>query len=358
MSYRGHAVVLTGADDSSLGCVEALNLRENRWCLLSPLSLLLAACAAAVRRPSPRRCDSASVCVREEEELFVIGGVHRTTGQRSTQIFRLTHSRAHSERGLSLLADDDETMQSLCGVWESCEGLSLSRGRSHHGAVFFRGRCWVAGGLLTGEFTATRSVEALDFAQHTLTAMPPMLTPRMNTQLVVIETIYDDSSNNNNNNNSDSNSDKDSDNISSGGEREPRLFAVGGDMNGIAHASSSSIEVFDEREHCWRRETLFPARTPQRARCAVAAQGERIYVFGGAHGSQALSSWDFYDVRRRFWGSEVQEQLRSDDSIVKDIAARHALSPRDVQLLLSVDFTKLLGRPNGAKGTRAVSISV
>lgn len=153
VSYRGHAVVLTGADDSSLGCVEALNLRENRWCLLSPLPLLLAACAAAVRRPSPRRCDSVSVsvCVREEEELFVIGGVHRTTGQRSTQIFRLTHSRAHSERGLSLLADDDETMQSLCGVWESCEGLSLAgslpprrgllprallgRGRTAHGRV-------------------------------------------------------------------------------------------------------------------------------------------------------------------------------------------------------------------------------
>jgi hypothetical protein len=305
--YRGHALAISGCDDSSLGVIEFLNLRENNWHLLSKLPDSIAAMAAVVSGNG-----SSSI-------LRVIGGTPRRDGMasRSAKIYRLKHSSLLDIR--VLLGDTKNEIHELDGNWEE-EEVTLLKGRSHHSVCFFKGRIWIAGGFIENNSMVTATVEILEQSNYDDTARvvqgPSMSVPRCQPKLVVCES---------------------------------NLFAVGGDMQGSAHAKISTIERFDEKSNSWEMETEFPDPI-RRQRCAAVACQSRIFVFGGSDGSTTHTSWDFYSIPRRAWGSQLKRKLVEGNIGCLD------LSLREQHELLEMNFSCILGRPRGTKSAKAINL--
>merc|ERR1711871_503924 len=80
------------------------------------------------------------------------------------------------------------------------------------------------------------------------------------------------------------------------------LFAVGGDD---ATTHKTTIEKFDRRTQRWSIVTEFKE---QRLMHSSTVAGSRIYIFGGMVSStQALDTWDAFDVRSNRWDSDLNE---------------------------------------------------
>lgn len=288
--FRGYVLVISGSDDSAIATVEKYNTITNKWSLMPPLPRHIVACSVIVF----------------EDNLYVIGGIDRTNGLRSENMFKLTLFDSY----LSY----NELVDTCEAYWTLTEH-ALIQGRSHHGVAQYRGGIWVAGGLVTGQFTATNSVEVLIGTNFVLG--PPMLRKRLQPTLLVID-----------------------------GE----LYAVGGDMEGTSQ-SVCSIERFDEVKETWMFVTFFP-EPRRRTKCSVSSCEQRIYVFGGSDGSTLLTSWDYYDIRGKFWASQMQQNLLENDTRAL------ILTPEEEKRLKKMDFSTINGRSRGLKSAVAVNLTL
>lgn len=241
--HQGRCCAISGCFDPTLGSVESFNPVLNVWTEAPRL---------------PRRIDSLAAA-SDGRSLYVVGGHDHGNRRRSEAIFVLNDGR-----------------------WDEV-AVQLSCGRSNHAAAFHKGCLWVAGGVLGPRLAspasssnsssssssssigpvATATCEIVDFRTGTVTFAPPMLKERYQLKMLTIR---------------------------------GRLYAVAGDMAG-AESAVNTVEMFDDTQ--WRVVTTFPTF---RTRCAVAALGGVLYVFGGAdERGRAVMDWDAYDVDSDRW---------------------------------------------------------
>lgn len=296
--YRGLVVAISGSDDSAIGKVEAYHIESNTWHLWPELPKLLTASSSAVVPGG---------------FIVLSGGTDRKDSRRSSEIFLLTHSQR--------LDYSLEGVRNFTGSWESGR-ISLLRGRSHHGSAVYRGGLWVAGGLITGRLVASNTVEVIDLSTSQSYEASSMLRHRFSPKLLVVD-----------------------------GD----LFAVGGDVEGSS-LSVCSIEKFDPLKGQWVFVTFFP-QPRRRVRCAVAAYQHRIFVFGGSDGASILSSWDFYDVKGRFWASQIQSMMQEDPESLFS----YRLSSEDLEFIQRLNMNVIptcSPSATGLKAAVAVSLSI
>lgn len=301
--YRGILVVISGSDDSAVGNVEAYHIESNSWHIWPPL---------------PRKLTAIGCAVMPGGAMYVTGGTDRSNSRRSDEIYFLEHPGPLniSQHGTGLFQ----------GSWQR-SSMVLSKGRSHHGCTVFRGNIWVAGGLLTGRMVASNCAEVINLTTGVTIPVANMLRHRLLPKLLVIN---------------------------------DNLYAVGGDVEGTAHAVGS-IERYDIQKEAWMFVTFFP-QPRRRVRCAIAAYGSRIYVFGGSDGPLVLSSWDYYDTRDRYWASQVQSRLlaattSSEEAHLDELATGHVqvqLSAETLQQIRTLSLTTISTQPGGLKSSAAV----
>merc|ERR1711871_1425431 len=208
-------------------------------------------------------------------QLYVVGGFNKTTGAASSAVYRyesmgdkpLNTTPQVTADGIVIPADtmsgEGAGEQGHGGYWNLID-IPLPVGRYTHAAVGFDGKIWVAGG-----FPKPTSVQVFDPLLGDWSEGPPLIVRRAQFKLLVCS-----------------------------GE----LFAVGGDD---ATTHKTTIEKFDRRMQRWSIVTEFKE---QRLMHSSTVAGTKIYIFGGMVSStQALDSWDAFDVRTNRWDSDVSE---------------------------------------------------
>lgn len=92
----------------------------------------------------------------------------------------------------------------------------------------------------------------------------------------------------------------------------------------------------------------------RRIRCAIAAYGQRIFVFGGSDGPSLLCSWDFFDIQGKYWASQIQSMIEEDPAALLN----YHLSTEDLTFINGLLMNNIPTQPNGIKSATAVFVSV
>lgn len=290
--HRGVLFSLSGDDMPAQ--VEAYDVFRNTWHAAGSLPWPLVAPAVVSHR----------------SELYILGGAQ--SGSRSTAIARLSPL----DRCSSL-----EQAQAQ-GLWDWTEcSAKLLTGRSHCGVASYGGLVWLAGGIVEGQWTTSNTVEVLDptqalpLVQGSSSPAPSMLRHRNSPKLAVIDDC---------------------------------LYAIGGDIEDTVHAVGS-IEKFDVSKQAWVFVTFF-LEPRRRAHCAIEVYDGKIFLFGGVHGDNVWKSWDYYDARRGYWASQVQQNL-----LTATIPHAHMPSAQDMVFLQQVSLQFDGARAEGMNCTVAVT---
>lgn len=291
VNYRGIIVAISGSDDSAVGKVEAYHAESNTWFLWPSLPKALTAISCAVIPDGP---------------IVVSGGTDRADMKRSQELYFLRHPGRldFSQRGV----------QAFVGSWEKHES-ALLKGRSHHSSIVFQNALWIAGGLVSGRMVATNTVETVDIVTGVASPAPPMLRHRFLPKLLIVDN---------------------------------QLFAVGGDVEGVS-LSVCSIERFDASKQQWMFVTFFP-QPRRRVRCSISASGNRIFVFGGSDGAFVLSSWDFFDVRGKYWASQIRSMINEDPESL----SHFNISNEELCFIRQLNLDTIPHQPDGIKSAAAV----
>jgi hypothetical protein len=329
--YRGYLFAISGTEEASVGSVEIYDLFTNGWNAFLPLPMKLAASASIVYN----------------NRLFIIGGVDRTTASRSMLVYELLHDETFGNYGKNnnlispsmpftgnyvssnfLLSSSSPPSNrhkinySFNCSWEQSP-VNLLVGRSHHSVVVYRGHIWIAGGIITGQWTATNTIEILKISSNTGGGQsiqgPSMLRCRLQPKLIVVDDC---------------------------------LYAVGGDMEGTVR-SACSIEKYDNEKLCWKFENFFP-EPKRRSKCAISGYENKIFIFGGsAEGGASLLSWDYYNTRTKLWASNLQSFIRKNDPLPPQVI----VSKEERDFVFHADFSQMPTRPNGIKSALALPLS-
>jgi hypothetical protein len=247
--YKGLVFSISGAEGASIGTVEVYDIFRNDWRSIPPLPGTITALTAT---------DIAG-------KLYLIGGQQRIP-VRNVDIIYILQEQYLLHNAIS----EEVTSEKL---WRR-QDCTLTTALSCHASAAYRDRIWIVGGGASGHVARTsRSCEVFDPATQTSVQAAQMVSRRLRCSLVVAV----------------------------GG-----LYAVGSDMHEQypAFAEQATIEWYNEEVHAWEVVTMFPEK---RRGSAVAAVGDRIYLFGGGsvvHEGE-ISTWDYFDVSTRTWGSTL-----------------------------------------------------
>jgi hypothetical protein len=86
-----------------------------------------------------------------------------------------------------------------------------------------------------------------------------------------------------------------------------------------AYSAQTTIERYNDHLDIWEVITTFPEK---RRGCAVAAVGDRIYVFGGgATDLNKCATWDYFDVTTCTWGSALLPAPAPLDVLMEGVAS-------------------------------------
>lgn len=280
--HNGVVMTLSGREVGSVGSIEWYNLISGEW-------------KDGPTLPSPLVAPSATSMAGN---LYLIGGCDSVNSERTHNIYML--NQRVFER---VLESGNDTPH----AWILCQRRLLV-GRSHHASVAHKNVIWIAGGVADGQTGVTNTVETFDPDTQSVVAAPPMARCRLRPHLLVIGDT---------------------------------LFAVGGDVNGLT-AARGTIEQFDCASHRWRVVTEYPVK---RSKSAVCAHQDRIYVFGGSDGAQNHLTWDYYDVTKQAWASQMG---------IACIGAKAA----DGSEGEAHKFSMLPARPSGLLNAMAISVSL
>ncbi|RYH27224.1 hypothetical protein EON65_13760 [archaeon] len=193
--------------------------------------------------------------------------------------------------------------------------------RSHCGATYYNNMIWLAGGKVGGELTSSNTVEIFDPHTQQCSEGPQMLRHRLNPHLVVIEST---------------------------------LYAVGGDIEEPFLHGVQSIEKYDAQKEAWVFVSFF-LDPRKRIHCAVAAYDSKIFLFGGAYGTSIWHSWDFYDVHKHYWASQLQHNLQDAEKVVRSFQSHHLLTDGDIHYLRNIQLISFGERQEDIVHAQAVT---
>jgi Kelch motif len=244
-----------------------------------------------------------------QNHLYVLGGDHfcKPQWKKSDRIFYLSNESTENEQHYH---------------WTKV-GVSLLRGRMFHAAADYKGKIWIAGGLLekrTGDIyndLCTRSVEIFDPLTGTVVQGPEMLHTRFQSTLAVIR---------------------------------GSLWVIGGDVH-QTERTVGTVERFNGDLGCWEFVTVFPKR---REGCAICAIDSIIYVFGGYVGCHSFNDWDAYDVTTGRWLSEDDIQTSATNTFSVGTGTVYN-TPQSKRLVFPVGACPARNSMNMLNGATAVA---
>jgi len=263
---RDHVYAIGTYNMTAAGTVERLSLSDNRWETCAPLPAKLRSVAASA----------------VGDKIFVTGGMDVTTMTPSAavHVFDPSVSAGGADGGGDV------------GAWVAAP-QSMIIPRYRHASVVFQNKLWAVGGIIKNSYAMeeyTSTTECLDLAKNEWAPGPSLVARRAIdvSPLVVNNTLY----------------------------------IVGGDMKGVVHHSNAcdkqsadwgTIERFDPEVQQFVTVTRFRV---QRRGFSAAAQGDKIYIFGGRDGDVDLTSWDVFDVVVGKWrATDVQGGTMPMDSL-------------------------------------------
>ena len=231
--YEGFIYVFCGLHNSSYGSVERYNPLSNRWTSVPNLPGRLAAVVGAIL----------------DNKMYILGGYD-------------WHSAEYSDKFFCY----DET----ASRWVQHPEY-LRQGRSSHAAVTYRGKIWVAGGILDVDPSeGNDTVEIFDPEVGYWVPGPTLGARRFRLRLFVVN---------------------------------DELYAVGGDRDERGRLIVQTIEKLDAGDmRSWSHVTSFPC---ERRGFLSSVVGDVIYAIGGRTGEVPLGDWDAYNTRTGEWLSEV-----------------------------------------------------
>lgn len=266
IAFNGLAFVISGDDHTACGTIEAYSPLSNKW--IDSLPNL------------PRRLVLGSGAAWNDTTLYYSGGLDKSSGQKSSDIYTL-----------SIINDTNEY-----GEWK-LEELKLVTSRYGHSSYMYKNRLFVAGGQLSltesnntttdsidplintaatstndsdlSTLTYSKSVEIYDFVKKSMITSGSMKVARIFFRLLLVNDI---------------------------------LYAVGGDVNNEGKHLVPSIERYNNCTNAWDFVTVFPEL--RRVYTVTATEG-KIYVLGGRdefYGT--LTDWDEYSITADEWASQ------------------------------------------------------
>jgi hypothetical protein len=186
-----------------------------------------------------------------DDRLYIIGGRYRNGEGR----------KVNSDAMYCL---EDHPTDPSAATWTLQPG-KLNTPRSYHASISFEGRMWVAGGIDDDAYDLSR-VEVYDAVSKKWEVAQSMTKRRYDFDLLVVR-----------------------------GE----LYAVGGDVP-FRGDDMTSIEKLDKVSGEWR---VVAELGESRLGCGAACMGSKIYMFGGRHGGNYSTNWNFFDVETEQWAS-------------------------------------------------------
>eukprot|EP01031_Cornospumella_fuschlensis_P032671 gene32671-39498_t len=262
----------------------------------------------------PFDCNGA-VAVSAGFDLYIFGcRVNNGTSISTVRtILKLACAESHAVDSVYDLSFDVETYPA-----------QLITARSHCGAAYYNEAIWLAGGRVNDELTSTNTVEIFDPHTKQSSEGPQLLRHRLNPHLLVIDNT---------------------------------LFAVGGDIEEPFLHGVQSIEKYDAQKEAWVFVSFF-LDPRKRIHCAVAAHGSKIFLFGGAYGTSIWRSWDFYDVKKNYWASQLQHNLQDAEKVVRSFQAYHQLTDSDIHYLRNIQLNSFGDREEEIVHGQAVTYSL
>jgi Kelch motif len=239
---RGYVYVFCGIHHASYGMVERYNPVMDTWEELKSLPGKLAAVVGSILN----------------DKIYITGGYDWHLAEYSDAVF---------------------VYDEVKNDWQVLD-CRLRIGRSSHACIAFKGKLWVAGGIVDGqESEGNATVEVYDPEVGYWVDGPHFTVRRFRLRLFIVC-----------------------------GE----LYAVGGDRDerGRFTPGIQTIEKLDEDQRSWKYVTTFKV---ERRGFLSSVVGSRIYIIGGRTGDVPLNNWDCYDVLTGEWLSEVLEKRASMD---------------------------------------------
>ena len=231
--YEGFVYVFCGLHSSSYGSVERFNPLSNKWTTVANLPGRLAAVVGAILH----------------NKLYILGGYDWHSAEYSDKFF------CYDEVAVAWLQHPEY----------------LRQGRSSHAAIAYRGKIWVAGGILDVDPSeGNDTVEVFDPEIGYWVPGPPLGARRFRLRLFIVN---------------------------------DELYAVGGDRDERGRLIVQTIEKLDAGNmRTWAHVTSFPC---ERRGFLSSVVGDVIYVIGGRTGEVPLRDWDAYNTKTGEWLSDA-----------------------------------------------------